>query len=142
MMPLLHHVELLVRLGLTFTEAKIFLARYIIGTASARTVAETAGVAREVVYQILPTLQEKGLIEIVLTTPQTYKAIQAEHRQPNHYNPQRKNPAIKNKKRSQIRRKNCRHHSFMAKILKMAPTLLDGRNYRSKTAKCKVPSTH
>jgi sugar-specific transcriptional regulator TrmB len=74
-----HHVELLVQLGLTFTEAKIFLVLCTIGTLTARMISENAGVAREVVYQILPTLQEKGLIESVLTTPQTYRAIPAEY---------------------------------------------------------------
>jgi sugar-specific transcriptional regulator TrmB len=79
MMPFPHYVELLVRLGLTFTEAKIFLVLCTIGTSTARIISENAGVAREVVYQVIPTLQEKGLIENVLTAPQTYRAIPAEY---------------------------------------------------------------
>ena len=74
-----HYVELLVRLGLTFTEAKIFLSLCIIGTSTARIISENAGVARELVYQVIPTLQEKGLIENLLTAPQTYRAIPAEY---------------------------------------------------------------
>jgi sugar-specific transcriptional regulator TrmB len=79
MMPFPHYVDLLVRLGLTFTEAKIFLVLCTIGTSTARMISENAGIAREVVYQVIPTLQEKGLIENVLTAPQTYKAIPAEY---------------------------------------------------------------
>jgi sugar-specific transcriptional regulator TrmB len=74
-----HQVELLVKLGLTFTEAKIFLVLCVIGTSTARMISENAGVAREVIYQVIPTLQQKGLIESVLTTPQTYRAIPAEY---------------------------------------------------------------
>ena len=66
------------RLGLNNTEAKIFLSLCSAGTSTARAIAENSGVAREVVYQIIPTLKEKGLIETVITTPQTYKAIPAE----------------------------------------------------------------
>ena len=79
MMPFPHYVELLVRLGLTLTEAKIFLVLCTIGTSTARIISENAGVAREVVYQVIPTLQEKGLIENILTAPQTYRAIPAEY---------------------------------------------------------------
>ena len=79
MMIVPHNVELLVRLGLTFTEAKIFLVLCIFGTSTARMISENAGIAREVVYQIMPTLQGKGLVESVLTAPQTYRAIPAEY---------------------------------------------------------------
>jgi sugar-specific transcriptional regulator TrmB len=79
MMPFPHHIELLVRLGLTFTEAKIFLVLCTIGTSTARIISENSGVAREVVYQVIPTLQEKGLIENILTAPQTYNAIPVEY---------------------------------------------------------------
>jgi sugar-specific transcriptional regulator TrmB len=40
---------------------------------------ENAGVAREVIYQVMPKLQQKNLIETQVTTPQTYKAIPAEY---------------------------------------------------------------
>jgi sugar-specific transcriptional regulator TrmB len=74
-----HQVELLVRLGLNTTEAKIFLVLSMVtGTLTARMISENAGVAREVVYQILPKLLQKGLIETVLTSPQTYRAIPAQ----------------------------------------------------------------
>jgi sugar-specific transcriptional regulator TrmB len=76
--PFLNHAEILIRLGLNNTEAKIFLALCTAGTSTARTIAENSGVAREVVYQVMPTLQEKGIIEIVMTSPQAYKAISAE----------------------------------------------------------------
>jgi sugar-specific transcriptional regulator TrmB len=72
-------VELLVRLGLNATEAKIFLALSMAGTLTAKMISENAGVAREVIYQIMPKLQQRGLIETVLTCPQTYRAIPAQN---------------------------------------------------------------
>jgi sugar-specific transcriptional regulator TrmB len=74
-----HYVELLVRLGLTFTEAKVFLALCTIGTSTAKMLSENAGVAREVIYQVMPTLQKKNIIETQLTTPQSYTAIPTEY---------------------------------------------------------------
>lgn len=74
-----NHVELLIRLGLSFTQAKIYLALCTAGTCTARAIAENSGVAREVIYQIIPTLQEKGLVETVITTPRAYRAIPAEN---------------------------------------------------------------
>ena len=78
-MPQSHQIELLVHLGLTITQAKIFLMLTMFGTSSAKIISENSGVAREIIYQILPTLQQKGLIETILTTPQTYKAIPPQH---------------------------------------------------------------
>ncbi len=79
MIPIEHNVELLVRLGLNFTQAKIFLALCTEGMCTARAIAESSGVAREVVYQVIPMLQQKGLIETVISSPQAYRAIPIEH---------------------------------------------------------------
>ncbi len=73
-----HFIQVLVKLGLTATEAKIFWALSSVGTLTARMISENAGIAREVVYQVMPTLQEKGLVETILTMPQMYRAVPTE----------------------------------------------------------------
>ncbi len=77
-MPNAQFIEVLAQLGLTTTEAKVFWVLSSVGAMTARMISENAGIAREVVYQIMPPLQEKGLVEAVLTVPQTYRAIEAE----------------------------------------------------------------
>lgn len=68
-------VKLLNSLGLTMSAARIFVALSQIGEATAGMVANAAGVAREVVYQIMPSLVKKGLVEEALTSPKSFKAI-------------------------------------------------------------------
>ena len=68
-------VEILNSLGLTINAAKVFLALSELGTATAKTISKTSGVAREVVYQLMPSLVKKGLVEEVLTSPKSFKAI-------------------------------------------------------------------
>ena len=68
-------VEILNSLGLTINAAKVFLALSELGKATAKTISKTSGVAREVVYQLMPSLVKKGLVEEVLTAPKSFKAI-------------------------------------------------------------------
>jgi sugar-specific transcriptional regulator TrmB len=68
-------IEFLARLGLTLAEAKIFFALSRNGTSTAKTVAKSSGVAREVVYRIMPKLYKKGLVVEVVASPKTFKAI-------------------------------------------------------------------
>jgi sugar-specific transcriptional regulator TrmB len=71
-------VEILNSLGLTINAAKIFLTLSELGTATAKTISKTSGVAREVVYQLMPSLVKKGLVEEALTSPKSFKAIPLE----------------------------------------------------------------
>lgn len=68
-------LEILNSLGLTINAAKVFLALSELGTATAKTISKTSGVAREVVYQLMPSLVKKGIVEEVLTSPKSFKAI-------------------------------------------------------------------
>jgi sugar-specific transcriptional regulator TrmB len=69
------HVEILAQLGLTSNETKIFWTLCQMGPATAKTISKSTGVAREIIYQIMPKLQEKGLIEVMITTPKKFRAI-------------------------------------------------------------------
>jgi sugar-specific transcriptional regulator TrmB len=68
----------LVQLGLNCTEARIFLALSNQEKATARTISMFSGIAREIVYQIMPSLEEKGLVEVILSTPKMFKSISKE----------------------------------------------------------------
>jgi sugar-specific transcriptional regulator TrmB len=67
--------EILRCLGLAINAAKIFLVLSQLGTSTAKTISNSSGVAREVVYQIMPSLVKKGLVEEALTSPKSFKAI-------------------------------------------------------------------
>jgi len=68
-------IELLTNLGLTFNEARVFFALSRNGISTAKALTISSGVAREVVYQVMPKLQEKGLIEKIMTSPVAFNAI-------------------------------------------------------------------
>lgn len=68
-------VDVLIRLGLTLNEARVFMALYCIENATAKAIAKVSGVAREIVYQIIPKLQKKGLVDEQVTSPKTFKPI-------------------------------------------------------------------
>jgi sugar-specific transcriptional regulator TrmB len=68
-------VEILVELGLTHTEAKVYTALLCLKSATARNVHKVSKVARQDVYQLLSDLQEKGLIEKILGKPAKFKPI-------------------------------------------------------------------
>jgi sugar-specific transcriptional regulator TrmB len=68
-------IETLHKLGLTLNEARVLLTLSELGTATAKTIAKTSGVAREVIYQTLPLLLKKGLVEERITSPKSFKAI-------------------------------------------------------------------
>lgn len=67
--------EVLIRLGLTLNEARVLMALYASENLTAKSVSKASGVAREIVYQIIPKLQKKGLVDELVTTPKTFKAV-------------------------------------------------------------------
>lgn len=71
--------DVLIRLGLTLNEARVLMALYASENLTAKSVAKSSGVAREIVYQIIPKLQKKGLVDELLTTPKTFQAIPLEN---------------------------------------------------------------
>ncbi len=71
--------DVLIRLGLTLNEARVLMALYASENLTAKSVAKSSGVAREIVYQIIPKLQKKGLVDELVTTPKTFQAIPLEN---------------------------------------------------------------
>ncbi len=67
--------DVLIRLGLTLNEARVLMALYTCENSTAKLIAKSSGVAREIVYQIIPKLQKKGLVDELVTTPKTFKAV-------------------------------------------------------------------
>lgn len=68
-------IEILADLGLNVTEAKIFVALSELETATVGTISNKSGVAREFVYQVMPRLLNKGLIEEIMTKPKKFKSL-------------------------------------------------------------------
>ena len=67
--------QTLLRLGLTSSQAKVYLALVNLGKASGKTVWKCSGVARQDVYRVLTELQEKGLVEKTIAKPAGFKPV-------------------------------------------------------------------
>ncbi|MEM2108288.1 MAG: helix-turn-helix domain-containing protein [Candidatus Bathyarchaeia archaeon] len=67
-------IELLNNLGLTANEAKVVLVLSQLGTATARSIAQASGISREIIYQVMPKLQEKAIVEEIIAAPKKFKA--------------------------------------------------------------------
>jgi sugar-specific transcriptional regulator TrmB len=68
-------IKTLMDLGLTLLQAKTFLAVIELGEASNKAIAKTSKVARQNIYQIMLSLQEKGLVEKILEKPIKFRAL-------------------------------------------------------------------
>jgi sugar-specific transcriptional regulator TrmB len=66
--------QILSRLGLTCSQAKIYLALVLMGKASGKTIWKHSGVARQDIYRVLNELQDKGLVEKTLSKPTEFRA--------------------------------------------------------------------
>jgi sugar-specific transcriptional regulator TrmB len=71
-------IDVLKRLGLTLNEARVFYALSGVGKSTAKSISKASGIAREVVYQVLPSLQRKGLVEEIVTSPKSFRALPME----------------------------------------------------------------
>ncbi len=67
-------VETLTNLGLTVLQAKVYIALSRVGTQTGRATAKVAKVAPQDVYRVLGELQEKGLVEKIISKPYRYQA--------------------------------------------------------------------
>ena len=72
------NARVLTRFGLTFNQAKIYLANVELDTTSIERISKIARVRREDVYRILPKLYEIGIVEKVLGNPTKIKALPVE----------------------------------------------------------------
>jgi sugar-specific transcriptional regulator TrmB len=68
-------VMTLSQLGLTFSQAKIYLSLLRLGQATGKTVSEQSKMARQEVYRIIRELQEKGLVEKIISAPTEFKPV-------------------------------------------------------------------
>jgi len=74
-MRLQEEVQILMRLGLTFDQARVYLALALSGMSTAKTIAKNSRVARPDIYRIMPTLEKLGLVERIISAPYKFKAI-------------------------------------------------------------------
>jgi sugar-specific transcriptional regulator TrmB len=68
-------VQILMDLGLTLLQAKVYLALSQTETATIKTISKIANIARQDIYRIMPTLEKLGLAEKIVAEPTMYKAI-------------------------------------------------------------------
>jgi sugar-specific transcriptional regulator TrmB len=68
-------IEILTSLGLSVAEAKVFFTLFKIGESTVGNLSKESGVARELVYRLLPKLKKRGLVEEIISKPKKFKAI-------------------------------------------------------------------
>lgn len=68
-------LNLLIQVGFTETQAKLYLTLINIGKTDAKTLSKQANVPRQATYRALGELQERGLVEKIISLPQEYKAV-------------------------------------------------------------------
>ena len=68
-------LKLLEYIGIRGYEAKAYLALIELGEASATTIASKASIPQPRVYEVLESLLKKGLIEVKIGRPRTYRAL-------------------------------------------------------------------
>ena len=71
-------IQILKKLGLTGSQAKVYLALAKMGKANARKLWKTSKVARQDIYRILTELREIGILEKILEAPTEFKAVPLE----------------------------------------------------------------
>jgi len=67
-------LEALMSLGLTYLQARSYLALTHFGQAEAKDIAKASEIARQDIYRIMPTLEKLGLAEKMVAAPILYKA--------------------------------------------------------------------
>ena len=72
-------ISILEELGLTATQAKIYLSLAKSKSLTAHAIANIAKIARPDVYRILPMLEEAGLVERVIASPLNFMLSQSTH---------------------------------------------------------------
>lgn len=71
-------VQILTRLGLTISQAKVYLELLELKKASGKITAKHSKMARQEVYRVLAELQEKGLVEKIIARPTEFEPISIE----------------------------------------------------------------
>ena len=73
----LQKLQVLIDLGLTTAQAKVYLALVQNGTSTAKTISEVSNVPRPEVYLSMGKLRKKGLVQMVIAKPSKYRATPA-----------------------------------------------------------------
>jgi sugar-specific transcriptional regulator TrmB len=94
-------IELLTNLGLKPSEAKIFLTLSYSEASTAATISQKSGIAREFVYQTIPKLVKKSLVEVIIAVPKKFKAV-----------------SMKDAYTTLLRRKEAENRKFFSRALK------------------------
>jgi sugar-specific transcriptional regulator TrmB len=68
-------IQLLVQIGFTAAQAKVYLSLLKTGKTDVKTLSKYANVPRQATYRTLGELQEKGICERILALPQEYEAL-------------------------------------------------------------------
>jgi sugar-specific transcriptional regulator TrmB len=68
-------IQVLVRLGLTRNQARVYISLVQSGVSTAKTISKASDVSREDIYRLMPMLQELGLVEKIIDTPSMYAGI-------------------------------------------------------------------
>ena len=87
-------VEVLQDLGLTSTQARVYLALCKFGMLDTKQIAKCALMSRQDVYRILQSLEKLGLVEKTISRPVRYKAVPADKALP---------PLLKRKKKEAVK---------------------------------------
>jgi sugar-specific transcriptional regulator TrmB len=72
------NVSILVHLGLSQLEAKVYLALFRSKNPTAWTISKISGISRPDVYRVLGNLEETGFVEKIVSKPQKFHPIPAE----------------------------------------------------------------
>jgi sugar-specific transcriptional regulator TrmB len=67
-------IQNLIKFGLTFSQATVYLTLLKLGESSVKRIAENSNIARSEVYRIIVTLEKMGLAERIIAVPTRYKA--------------------------------------------------------------------
>jgi sugar-specific transcriptional regulator TrmB len=120
----------LVDLGCTLSQARVYIALIQIGVSKIKSITEATGIQRENIYKIIHSLENKGLIEKELGSPARYRAV----------SPEEALPMLFKHKQTQIARLKTESQTIMEKLKKKSVhnsepqgessqfTLIPGRN--------------
>jgi sugar-specific transcriptional regulator TrmB len=74
-MPGNEDIEALTGLGLSVLQAKVYLALSELGSATIKSIAKTANVARQDMYRLISELQAMGVVEKIISFPNQFRAL-------------------------------------------------------------------
>ncbi len=72
------NIQTIIDCGLSLLQARMYLNLLNLGKANVQTIAKASNMARQDIYRIMPTLQELGLAEKIITKPTIYRATPLE----------------------------------------------------------------